>query len=296
MLTVDDIAELACPYCRASLELCGAPAIPYLRDGELACTGCPQRYRITDGLAGLCRREVVHGRARLQRLVRDAVAPWHDTTVRALLPVLQGGTELQVRSAGLARLQLSGLQPRPDGRPVRILDVGIGVGAGVNLALIRRALPAGLPVEIWGCDQRANVLATLARGLRKRGRRDVRLLQADVHALPFADASFDRVVHVGAMANSRDSGQAIAEMGRVARPGTPIVIVGEQLDASEMPGPYHRVAFKMATWYREDPHCPIERIPPGAVAITQEQLSLFYYCLTYKMGGNRPAVSSLLRA
>lgn len=288
MLKVDDIAELACPQCLADLRLLGSPAGQDLHHGALACTGCDQRYRITDGLARLYRESQVTGSDRLMRLVYNSMAPWHNMAVRVLLPVFQQGTEDQFRSAYMPRLELDSLTPHPDGRPVRILEVGIGAGA--NLPLMRRALPPGLPVEIWGCDLSLSMLLTLRRDLRRRGEHDVRLMFADAHALPFPDHSFDRVFHVGGINGFRDPGLAMAEMGRVARPGTPVVVVDEHLDTTQNPNLYYRAMFKLVTWYDNDPHCPIELVPPGAVEVVQDQLSLFFFCLTYKMGDNRPAV------
>src|SRR6266446_239626 len=51
-----------------------------------------------------------------------------------------------------------------------------------------------------------------------------------VHAALLADATFDRVFHVGGINGYRDVRKALAEMARVARAGTPIVVVDEELD------------------------------------------------------------------
>ena len=142
-----------------------------------------------------------------------------------------------------------------------------------------------MPVELWGCDLSRGMLAVLTRRIERRrgwGQR-LRLVQCDAHALPFADASFDRVFHVGAMNSYRDPKTALAEMARVAARETPIVVVDEQLDRSKAHGLYHRAVFRLVTFYDDHPHCPLEHLPPGATGVVEDQLSMFFYALTFRM-------------
>jgi ubiquinone/menaquinone biosynthesis C-methylase UbiE len=201
--------------------------------------------------------------------------------------VFQAGTEQQVRDGYMPRLELSALRPRADGQPVRILEVGIGTGA--NLAWVRRDLPPGLPVEIWGVDLSQGMLRVLQRRLRQQSSEQPRLLMADAHALPFPTACFDRVFHTGAIGNYRAPDVALAEMARVAMPGTPIVVVDEQLDTSRRQGLYHRLMFRLVTFYDRHPHAPVEHLPPGAVSVRVEQISRFFYCLSFQMPGKASA-------
>jgi hypothetical protein len=92
---------------------------------------------------------------------------------------------------------------------------------------------------------------------------------------------------VGAIGGYRDPGKALREMVRVAVPGTPIVVVDEQLDRSRHNTLFHRVMFKALTWYDPEPRCPREHVPAGAVDVVEEQVSRFYYCLTFRVP--RPA-------
>jgi ubiquinone/menaquinone biosynthesis C-methylase UbiE/uncharacterized protein YbaR (Trm112 family) len=283
MLTLDDIPLLTCPTCFASLRFHGEAHDRRIWHGELACTGCGERFEVDEGLAHVYREEEVRDSDWLMRVVYNSMAPFHNLAVRVLLPIFQQGTEEQFRNGYMPRLDLSALKPREDGRPIRILEVGIGAGA--NLPLLRRELPRGVPVEIWGCDLSIEMIRTLRRDARFKHDRSLRLLLADVHALPFPDHAFDRVFHVGGINGFRDPGKAMAEMARVAVPGTPVVVVDEHLDRSRDPNLYHRAMFKMVTWYDKDPHCPVEAVPPGAVEVIQDQLSLFFFCLTFKMAG-----------
>ena len=58
------------------------------------------------------------------------------------------------------------------------------------------------------------------------GARNVRVLRADVSALPFADASFDRAYSVNSIFFWPDPAAGLAEIHRVLRPGGMVVIAG----------------------------------------------------------------------
>jgi hypothetical protein len=112
---------------------------------------------------------------------------------------------------------------------------------------------------------------------------ETRVLAADSHALPFPDDAFDRVFHVGAVNGYRDPQTALAEMARVARAGTPIVVVDERLDPSQPHDLLHRLFFKWMTVYDRDPHAPVEHLPDGAADVEVQQIGRFFYCLTFRM-------------
>jgi ubiquinone/menaquinone biosynthesis C-methylase UbiE len=88
---------------------------------------------------------------------------------------------------------------------------------------------------------------------------------------------------VGGIGGFGDPGKALAEMARVARPGTPIVVVDEQLDQTRHNSLYHRLGFRMLTFYDRDPKAPTDQLPPGATAVLEEPVSRFYYCLSFRM-------------
>jgi ubiquinone/menaquinone biosynthesis C-methylase UbiE len=106
---------------------------------------------------------------------------------------------------------------------------------------------------------------------------------ADGHALPFPGASFDRVVNVGGLGGFRDPRTALAEMARVAVPGSPIVVVDEQLDPGRDHGLLVRAAFRALTFYEPQPRSPRAILPDGAVDIVDEQPARVYYCLTFRV-------------
>jgi len=264
-----DTALLRCPRCRGKLDAFV---------GALTCQTCTQRWPVDDDLPQLYQEEHVQGTDRLMRRIYNALPELHDPITDHILPWLQFDqvSTREMRQRYINRMKLHSLNN--DNGTVRILEVGVGGGA--NLPMLDAALPPGLDVELWGLDLSAGMLRQCAQRLRPGGR-PTRLLVGDVHALPFADATFDRVFHVGATGSFRDPGGALAEMARVARPGTPIVVVDEQLDAQRKNRLHHKALFKLLTFYDADPHSPSELLPHNAEVLSEEQISRFYYSLAF---------------
>ncbi|MEP7123855.1 MAG: class I SAM-dependent methyltransferase [Byssovorax sp.] len=278
------LAPIVCPTCRARLVLRAtrpAPAGREIEAGRLDCQQCGAAWTLEDGLPRLYREDAVRGTDRLMRVFYDGLPSLHDPLTRHLLPLLEaGGSEAALRDGYMKRIDLASLTPAPDGRPLRILE--IGVGAGANLPLVQRDLPRGLDVEIWGLDLSVGMLRQCRKRLARFRGPPVHLLVGDAHALPFPDQTFDRVFHVGAMGSFRDGRRVLAEMTRVAVPGTPIVVVDEQLDPGRAQRLHHRLAFRLLTFYDASPHCPIELLPSGVTHVLEEAISRFYYCLSFR--------------
>jgi ubiquinone/menaquinone biosynthesis C-methylase UbiE len=215
-------------------------------------------------------------------LVYQLFAPFHDFGVRYCLPWLQFATEDETRRGLLAPLELAaiGREARVD-RPVRILDVGIGTGG--NLPYLEFLLPDGLDVEIWGLDFSSAMLARCRDRLRDWEGPPVHLLLGDAHALPFPDGFFDRVLHVGGINAYADRRRALAEMARVARPGTPIVVGDEQLDERAARSWYQWLGFHWITAFDRVRHAPVEAVPAGAQDLRVTQASSFFYAMSFRM-------------
>ncbi|MGZ3461306.1 MAG: methyltransferase domain-containing protein [Archangium sp.] len=285
-LRPSDVAVLVCPTCHGSLQWEGRTRGGLLDEGWLRCAGCRAAWPVSDGTPRLYREEQVRGTDRLLRVFYDGLPGLYEPLTAWLTPLLQGASEAELRERYLHRLELGSLQPRREGAPVRILDIGTGTGA--NLPLLERGLPRGLDVEVWGIDLSAGMLAECRERLARGRHAHVRLLQADAHALPFPDHFFDRVLEVGGIGGYRDARTALAERARVARRGTPIVTVDEQLDPGEPHSLLQRGAFRALTFYSRRARCPRELLPPEAMDIREEQVSRFYFCLTFRM----PAATS----
>lgn len=88
------------------------------------------------------------------------------------------------------------------------------------------------------------VSVDLSRPKMRRGRRlatPPALIEADALALPFADASFDRIMSICALEHFDDGDAALDEMARVLRPGGELVLSADALTrASRWPHLYRQ--------------------------------------------------------
>jgi ubiquinone/menaquinone biosynthesis C-methylase UbiE len=265
-----------------------------IQSGSLRCdTG--HDWAIEGGLPWMYERGGISAVDRVYRFLYDRF-PWsHDVGVKLMFPLLEGGgSEHRWRNAYLDRMELEALQPAPDGGPVRILEVSSGTGA--NLPRIVERLPKGLPSEIWGLDFSEGMMGIARKRVGKLGLRSpngapIRFLMGDAHTLPFADGTFDRVFHVGGIASFGDPGKALREMIRVAKPGTPIVVVDEALDHTRRHTWWQRYNFFLLVPHERNPQPPREALPREAEVLFDEPISRFYYCWAFRVGGGRRATT-----
>ena len=145
----------------------------------------------------------------------------------------------------LLTVDLTRLELRPGDL---VLDAGCGEGRHCFGALERGARVVGLDLD-------RDSLQSGGRPLRARGRELGRLasvLQGDAFALPFRDASFDRVICAEVMEHVHDFRGAARELARVTRPGGRVAVTiptatSEQLylrlgdDYFESPGGHIRI-------------------------------------------------------
>lgn len=112
-----------------------------------------------------------------------------------------------------------------------VLDVGCGIGVGP--AVIARTHGC----RVVGVDLSPRMIQWARRRARDEGVEDrVSLMVADVLALPFEDDRFEVVVAESVLAFVADKERAIAEMVRVARPGS-YVGLNEGFLLTETPPP-----------------------------------------------------------
>ncbi len=97
----------------------------------------------------------------------------------------------------------------------RVLDLGSG-----DCAIAELIAPRARSVTCLDVD--AGVLATGRARLRET--RSIAFGRGDMHALPFAAASFDHVLMLGCLDHARDPARAASEACRVLRPGGTLVL------------------------------------------------------------------------
>ncbi|MGI8475315.1 MAG: class I SAM-dependent methyltransferase [Thermomicrobiales bacterium] len=118
-----------------------------------------------------------------------------------VLEQFQAGTDLFVRSAEL--------EPG-----MHVLDVASGSGDPA-LALADAVGPDG---RVTATDSSAGMLDLAEAHARARGLTNLAFRQADAHALPFPDGSFDRVTSKLGVMYFVECGQALREIRRVLKP------------------------------------------------------------------------------
>ena len=98
-----------------------------------------------------------------------------------------------------------------------VLDVACGAGHAAEQA-------APHVRQVVGIDLTPALLTAGRERLAAAGLRNVLLQEGDATALPFVDGSFDIVVCRSSLHHFPDPAQAVAEMGRVCRPGGRVVV------------------------------------------------------------------------
>ena len=105
-------------------------------------------------------------------------------------------------------------------RPRRLLDVATGTG-DLSLAALRLG-----PEKVVGVDLSEGMLVVGREKVARRGATDrVTLLQADAAHLPFEDGHFDAALVAFGVRNFEDLDAGLAEIGRVLRPGAPLIVL-----------------------------------------------------------------------
>jgi demethylmenaquinone methyltransferase / 2-methoxy-6-polyprenyl-1,4-benzoquinol methylase len=116
-----------------------------------------------------------------------------------------------------------------------VLDVATGTAA-VAISMARR-----YGCRVTGLDQSTGMLETGGQRVARAGLSDrIELVEGHAESLPFEDASFDGITSTYFLRYVDDVPAAIAELARVARPGSPV----GYLDFGVPPLPPARVAWE----------------------------------------------------
>ena len=253
---------LACPSCHGTLALNATSA-----QGSLVCEPCARSFPIVDGIPHFIEPGALTGYNRRFAYLYD----WFSWVYRPFSRVafaFIGLSEEVGRREVLDRLEPCG---------GRVLEVSIG--PGVNLPYLVGRPDVG---EVHGLDISQGQLRRCQSYVNREGWR-VPLYLGNAEELPFGDSTFDSVFHIGGINFFSHKAKAIAEMVRVAKPGTRIVICDENergAQAFERTLPGFKRSFKAG---RAVVAAPADAVPEG-----MEELRVFeawkgwMYCLEFR--------------
>lgn len=197
---------LACPACHGPLILTSPPP----GDGY-RCQICQKDYPVVDGIPHFIQPEELVGMNKAFAGMYDW-ASWGYRAFSKVAFAYIGMAEEEGRREVTDRLEPKG---------GRVLEVSIG--PGVNLPYLVGRPDVG---EIYGLDISLGQLRGCRNYVAHRGW-GTHLDLGNAEQLPYQDNTFDGVFHIGGINFFNDKKKAIAEMIRVAKPGTRILIADE---------------------------------------------------------------------
>ena len=232
-----------------------------------------ERFPIEDGIPIFVQPDDIVGLNKKYRTFYQLSAPLYDFFVR-LYSYLWGGSEVLWRQEFLRELEIN--------EGDRVLEISVGTGGNL------RFMPE--TAEYFGLDLTKGMLKQCRRNLR-RWQQSATLFNGNAERLPFDDASFDVVFHVGGINFFNDQQAAIREMIRVAKPGAKILIVDETDDGirqyEKMPGLGLLVRSE-----RQAAKAPVAMVPPEMMDLNITLVSKgAFYCLTFRKPQGNTVVS-----
>lgn len=261
-----------CPSCRGDLVSAGRITDEII-EGVVTCASCGLRWSVRQGIFhGLDQNAVTGPDLKFQRIYNH-LSRIYDPLIHLGSAVLFGG-DIALRGEFAHLLEL-----HPGDR---VLEISVGTGG--NLPYIG-SFTAGL--DLYGLDLSAGSLERCRKNLT-RWHLDAELCLANADRLPFGDESFACVYHKGGINGFTRREQALAEMFRVARPGSRIVVSDETADMF-----YTRRQFKRLGMPEfADLTAPVDLLPPEAedVQVTHIGRGMFYV-LTFRKPRTRPHVA-----
>ena len=255
---------LACPTCHAALMWVEAA-------NALRCTACGVDYPVRQGIPHFIEPATLTGLNRRFARLYDWFSWFYRLFSRIAFAVI-GMSEEAARREVLDRLESRG---------GRVLEVSIG--PGVNLPYLVGRPEVG---EVHGLDISLGQLRRCASYLRRQGW-TVPLYLGNAEELPFGDATFDAIFHIGGINFFNDKAKAIAEMIRAAKPGTRIVICDENergARAYERTLPGFKRSFQGG---RQAVTAPVDAVPSGMLDVRVFDVwKGWMYCLEFRKPDN----------
>ncbi len=211
---------------------------------------------------------------------RQNAAVIHDNALRWVFSTFESD-EATLRKNLIARLQLT--------RGQKVLVTG--AGAGNDLPYLAHALDG--QGEIYAQDVAQEML--LAGRERFQAETTLsgiclRFSVSDAMNLPFIDGYFDAAYHFGGINLFPDIRQGIAEMNRVVRPGSKIVIGDEGAAPWLKETDFGKMLIRNNALYACD--VPLAKLPSTAVAVKLSwELSNCFYVIEFTVSDRMPALN-----
>jgi ubiquinone/menaquinone biosynthesis C-methylase UbiE len=223
-----------------------------------------QTFAIEAGIPDLLDQQRVLDYNKKYQGFYDLIAPLYDGTLALGARLMRGNVD-RFRMEYLRELEL-----KPGSR---FLEVSVGTGA--NLKYLRS------DISCYGVDISRGMLKQCRKNLTRWGR-ECELFLGDAEELPFIDAQFDSVLHVGGINAFNDRKKAIDEMIRVAKSGTRIVIVDETAKLLNKFSWFPGVRGMMKKYgHRFEP--PVDLLPEAINDVQSKQIIRGnLYCLTFR--------------
>jgi len=250
-----------CPDCKGKFKIIKTDIgkEQEIFEGDLKCDKCGTRASIKNGIPSLRNQGNVKGSDLKFQKFYDKMSPVYDPIVRFGSRVLFGG-DIAFRGEFARHLELKSRD--------RVLEVSVGsCGNYPYIGTFSGNL------ELFGLDISKNFLN---KGLKniKRWKIEAQLCQGNADNMPYADNSFDCVFHKGGINGFTDKSKALAEMFRVAKPGTLITVSDETENMF-----YTRKQFKkMGLPNFDELGAPVDLIPEEAedVELLQTARGMMY--------------------
>jgi len=267
---------LRCPACGGTLSLeTSETNISHILEGQLLCQ-CRRSYPISEGIPNLIYPEELSPSDKefLQQYSKgaeeyDKQIAWlfhsfsaDEHTIRAQLTEL-----LQVRSGD------------------RVLEVSCGTGSNLSHILTQ----IGSNGELFALDLSPGMLNVAKRKLTG-SQSPVEFLLGNAAYLPFADGSFDALLHFGGLNTFGEVRRALAEMTRVVRVGGKLVIGDEGLAPWLSETEYGNLLLRTNTLFKHQP--PLADLSPHVQDVHLRWfLGNAFYVIDYRVGDKTPELN-----
>lgn len=234
------------------------------KSGALANQAANKLYPDRGGFISFLDEAATEGNNRTYLQLYNKIARWYRISNKIYFALKFGG-ERKYRMEFLSELELEA--------GGRVLEVS--VGSGDNFPYLRDDL------ELFGLDLSSGMLKSAVRYLNSR-RIKAELFQGEGERLPFRDSSFDCVFHVGGINFFSDPAKAVAEMIRVAKPGTKLLIVDET--DKLLKGTYEKVPVVKGYYGQQAELVPVRSlIPPDMLELQYKEICRgLLYCVTFR--------------